>query len=78
MRRYSLPLLACPILGLAPFLPEPHIVGKLRWVLGGARGMAPIGWFDLALHGAPFVWLVGMLASDPVRRLKAEPDEGDG
>jgi len=78
MRRYLLPLLACLTLGLAPFLPEPHIVGKLRWVLGGAHGMAPVDWFDLALHAAPFAWLVGVLASDLVRRLKAEPDEGDG
>lgn len=44
-------------LGLAPFLPEPHVVGKVRWVLGGAHGMAPIDWFDLALHGLPWVWL---------------------
>jgi hypothetical protein len=26
-------------LGLAPFVPEPHFFGKIRWVLGGANGM---------------------------------------
>ena len=25
------PLLASFTLGLAPFLPEPHVIGKLRW-----------------------------------------------
>ena len=44
-------------LGLAPFAPEPHILGKLRWVAGGANGMVAMDWGDLALHGAPWVWL---------------------
>jgi hypothetical protein len=44
-------------LGLAPFVPEPHIVGKLRWLMGGAVGMKPIDWFDLVQHGFPFVLL---------------------
>ena len=62
-RRQSLkpliaPLIGCLTLGLAPFAPEPHIVGKIRWVLGGARGMAAIDWFDLVMHGAPWLWLL--------------------
>ena len=56
-RPWVLPLIASLTLGLAPFLPEPHLVGKIRWVLGGAEGMAPRDWFDLAMHGAPWVWL---------------------
>jgi hypothetical protein len=58
MRRLLLPLMACVTLGLAPYAPEPHVVGKLRWVLGGAVGMGAIDWFDLALHLAPWLWLV--------------------
>lgn len=58
MRRLLLPLLACATLGLAPYLPEPHVVGKLRWVAGGADGMSLMDWGDLALHGAPWVWLL--------------------
>jgi hypothetical protein len=50
-------LVASLTLGLAPFLPEPHLFGKIRWVLGGAEGMKAMDWFDLAMHGAPFVWL---------------------
>ncbi len=51
------PLLASLTLGLAPFVPEPHIFGKVRWVLGGGVGMKPIDVFDLVMHGAPFLWL---------------------
>ena len=45
-------------LGLAPFFPEPHLFGKLRWVLGGAEGMKPMDYFDLVFHGAPWVVLL--------------------
>jgi apolipoprotein N-acyltransferase len=44
-------------LGLAPFTPEPHIVGKIRWVAGGAVGMTGMDWFDLVFHGFPWVFL---------------------
>lgn len=54
----GLPLLACLTLGLAPFFPEPHVVGKVRWLLGGANGMGAMDWADLAVHGAPWVWLL--------------------
>ncbi len=43
-------------LGLAPFVPEPHVWGKVQWVLGGAAGMQPMDYFDLLLHGTP--WLL--------------------
>ncbi len=51
------PLVAALTLGLAPFFPEPHIWGKIKWVAGGAVGMKPLDWFDLVLHGAPWIWL---------------------
>lgn len=57
LRPLVAPLFAALTLGLAPYAPEPHLVGKLRWVLGGAEGMKPMDVFDLALHGAPWVWL---------------------
>jgi len=47
-------------MGLAPFTPEPHVWGKLKWVMGGAVGMKPIDWGDFAMHGAP--WLLLILA----------------
>ncbi len=51
------PLIASLTLGLAPFVPEPHIVGKIRWVAGGGVGMKSEDIFDLYLHGAPWLWL---------------------
>lgn len=62
------PLMASLSLGLAPFVPEPHLVGKLRWVAGGAHGMAVIDWLDLAFHGAPWVWLVAAVGLRLTRR----------
>jgi len=55
---WKLVLMACLFLGLAPFVPEPHILGKLRWVAGGAVGMQPLDWLDLAWHGLPWVLLL--------------------
>lgn len=55
-------LVASLTLGLAPFRPEPHIVGKLRWLLGGATGMLPMDWMDLLFHLTPWLLLVRALA----------------
>ncbi len=54
-------LLLCLTLGLAPYTPEPHFWGKLRWVAGGARGMAALDWFDLVFHGFPWLLLLRLL-----------------
>ena len=54
-------LLFCVVPGLLPFSAEPHIVGKVRWVMGGAVGMQSMDYFDLVLHGSPFVYLVYVL-----------------
>ncbi|MAN59186.1 MAG: hypothetical protein CMC08_05045 [Flavobacteriaceae bacterium] len=51
-------IILCLTLGLAPFLPEPHLWGKLKWVAGGGHGMTVTDWFDLFLHGAPFLLLI--------------------
>jgi hypothetical protein len=54
-------IIACLTLGLAPYFPEPHIWGKIKWVMGGAVGMLPMDWFDLLMHGAPFLLLLRLL-----------------
>ena len=54
-------ILLCFTLGLAPFLPEPHIFGKLKWLAGGAVGMGPKDYFDVVLHGFPFVLLIRLI-----------------
>jgi len=49
-------LLACLLLGLAPFAPEPHVWEKLKMLAAGTL-TRPLDIFDLLLHGAPFVIL---------------------
>jgi len=51
-------LIASLTLGLAPFLPEPQIWGKLKWLIGGASGMQLMDWFDVFLHGTPWLFLI--------------------
>ena len=53
-----LAIVLCLSLGLAPFLPEPHLWGKLKWLAGGANGMQAADYFDLVLHGAPWLFLM--------------------
>jgi len=43
-------------LGLAPFVPEPHVWEKLRMLFAGELSRA-IDIFDLFLHGMPWVLL---------------------
>jgi len=54
-------LLLCLTLGLAPFFPEPHIWGKLKWIVGGADGMQLKDWFDVLLHGFPWILLIRLI-----------------
>lgn len=58
-------------LGLAPFLPEPHVLGTIRWVLGGGVGMQPIDYGDLVLHGAPWLLLAMVIVVRAVDRIAA-------
>lgn len=48
-------------LGLAPFYPEPHLFGKIKWISGGGAGMKLIDYGDLLMHGAPWVFLIYVL-----------------
>ena len=49
-------LLIALTLGLAPFVPQPHITEKLAMLLNGSLSR-PIDIFDLFLHGTPWVLL---------------------
>ncbi|HHI76291.1 MAG TPA: RND transporter [Gammaproteobacteria bacterium] len=49
-------LIVCLTLGLAPFLPEPHVWEKLK-LLAAGQLVRPIDIFDLLLHGTPWVLL---------------------
>lgn len=43
-------------LGLAPFVPEPHVWEKLKMLFDGSLEK-PIDIFDLLMHGTPWVLL---------------------
>ena len=61
LNNWRLVILLCLTLGLARFFLEPHIYGKLKWMLGGAEGMTIMDWFDVLLHGLPFVLLIRLI-----------------
>ncbi len=49
-------VIAAFTLGLAPFIPVPHIIEKLGMLFSGTL-KKPIDWFDLVMHGTPWVLL---------------------
>jgi len=53
----TLIILACVLLGLAPFFPEPHIWEKLKMLSAGDLSR-PLDIFDLVLHATPFIALI--------------------
>lgn len=55
---WAIVLLLCATLGLAPFMPEPHIWEKLKMLASGTL-TTPIDIFDLVFHGLP--WLLALL-----------------
>ena len=57
----SYAVIAALTLGLAPFVPEPHIVEKLRMLMAGEL-KRPLDIFDLLLHAAPWAVLLAKLA----------------
>ena len=63
---WGLLIIACLTLGLAPFNP-PHIWEKLQMLVKGEL-VRPIDWFDLLMHGTP--WL--LLAAKAFYLLKAK------
>ncbi|GAB5553845.1 MAG: hypothetical protein Sapg2KO_34360 [Saprospiraceae bacterium] len=61
IQNLGIALFASLTLGLAPFAPEPHIVGKVKWLLGGGKGMKIEDYFDTLLHGLPWLFLIFFL-----------------
>jgi hypothetical protein len=54
---FSLLIVLCLSLGLAPFTPEPHLLEKLRMLAAGELTRL-IDVFDLLLHGTPWLLLI--------------------
>lgn len=57
----NLLVIAALTLGLAPFVPEPHLWEKLKMLVAGDL-VKPIDMFDLAMHAAPWLLLAAKLA----------------
>lgn len=57
----SLAIVGCLTLGLAPFMPEPHIWEKLKMLSAGTL-RRPVDIFDLCLHALPWLLLLAKLA----------------
>ncbi len=53
----SVLVIASLTLGLAPFVPEPHIWEKLKMLAAGTLTQ-PIDIFDLTMHGLPWLLLL--------------------
>lgn len=53
----NLLVIACLTLGLAPFMPEPHIWQKLKMLYVGEL-TSPTDIFDFLMHGTPWVLLI--------------------
>ena len=62
--KISLPIIGILVatLGLAPYLPQPHVVEKLGMLFAGELSR-PIDIFDLFLHGTPLLLLLLKLLS---------------
>ncbi|MGE3644506.1 MAG: hypothetical protein AB7F96_11680 [Beijerinckiaceae bacterium] len=52
---WSVVIFGCLTLGLAPFLPEPHIWEKLKMLAAGTL-RRPIDIFDMFFHAVPFLF----------------------
>ncbi len=56
----SVLLIAALALGLAPFVPEPHLWEKLKMLAAGTL-VKPVDVFDLLLHTTPVLLLAAKL-----------------
>jgi hypothetical protein len=65
---YSFLIPAALLLGLAPFVPEPHLFEKVRMLFSGTLSK-PIDIFDLFLHGALPALLVVKVLKDLLERI---------
>jgi len=63
-------LIVAATLGLAPFVPEPHVWEKLKMLAAGTLAR-PIDIFDLVFHGLPWLLLFAKLARMAVQRRQA-------
>lgn len=59
-------VIAALTLGLAPFVPEPHLWEKLKMLAAGTL-VRPLDIFDLVWHAAPWLLLAAKLVRMALR-----------
>ena len=70
MKKYlGLAIMGSLTLGLAPFFPHAHIWKQLTNIWYG-RPMAGMDWFDLLMHGAPWIFLFYILGEMAYKSIK--------
>ena len=67
-------IILCITLWLAPFTP-PHVVEKLVMLANGNL-VRPIDWFDLVLHGAPWLFLLLKIAAISMKQRNKPETKG--
>ncbi|MFN8319145.1 MAG: hypothetical protein U0V54_06930 [Saprospiraceae bacterium] len=70
-------IVMCLTLGLAPFIPEPHIWGKVRWIMGGGHGMKAMDYFDFLMHGTPWFLLIRYAVIFFISKIKTGKEIGN-
>lgn len=68
LNNWKLIVLLCLTLGLAPFFPEPYLWGKIKWIARGAIGMKIQDWFDVLMHGFPFILLIRLAIVKTIKK----------
>lgn len=56
-KQLPLAIMGSLTLGLAPFIPHAHIWKQITNLWYG-RSMTGMDWFDLLMHGAPWIYLI--------------------
>jgi hypothetical protein len=64
---YSTMILASLLFGLAPYVPEPHLIEKIRFLMKGEL-TKPIDIFDLLMHASPLILLSIKFISEKITK----------
>lgn len=64
---YSLLVIVSLALGLAPFVPLPHVVEKLQMLFAGDL-RKPVDIFDLLMHSSPMIVLLMKIVRDASKK----------
>ena len=73
---FSILIILCLTLGLAPFAPEPHVWEKAKMLVSGNL-TNPVDIFDMLIHGLPWILLVLKAAWPDSAEPKTNSEDSD-